>query len=208
MRFWKAAGDASKLFLLATVTVGPLARLRLPGGWLVRYRRQMGVWFALFGLLHTVLILNGWARWDLQRFLGYEFIPELGRLVRLEPGFGLANLIGFASGLIALALLATSNDWAVRKLGSSSWKFLHGGVYIIFWLVAFHAAYFLFIHYAEHFHRGPPPPDWFRFPFVALTLTVLGLQVAAFFRTVNRQRQRAGLQGTDRKSRVGRRATK
>jgi methionine sulfoxide reductase heme-binding subunit len=191
MRFWKAIGNASLILLYATLAAGPLARLRLPGGRLVRYRREMGVWFALFGLLHTVLILNGWARWDLQLFLGYEFVPQLGRLVRLEPGFGLANLIGIVSGVIALVLLATSSDWAVRKLGGESWKFLHRGVYIILALVMLHTGYFLFIHYTPHFHRLPPPPDWFRYPFVGLTLAVLVLQAAAFVWTVQTQRRRA-----------------
>lgn len=187
MRFWKAIGNASLILLYGALAVGPLARLRLPGGWLVRYRREMGVWFALFGLFHTLLILNGWARWDLQRFLGYEFIPELGRLVRLEPGFGLANLIGTVSGLIALVLLVTSGDWAVRALGGEQWKFLHRGVYIIFWLVVLHTGYFLFIHYTPHFHQRPPPPDWFRYPFVAMTAALVALQTAAFSWTVRVQ---------------------
>jgi methionine sulfoxide reductase heme-binding subunit len=188
MRLWKAVGNASLLLLYATLAVGALARLGLPGGRLVRYRRELGIWFALFGLLHTYLILDGWARWDLQRLLGYEFIPEFGRHVRLEPGFGLANLMGLVSGVIALLLAATSTDWAVRRLGGSAWKFLHQGVYIIFWLVVLHTAYFLFIHYTEHFHRVPPPPDWFRWPFVALTLTVIALQAGAFVKTVQVQR--------------------
>jgi methionine sulfoxide reductase heme-binding subunit len=152
---------------------------------------QVEIWFGILALAHTLLILNGWARWDLQRFLGYEFIPELGRLVRLEPGFGLANLMGVVSGVIALALLATSTDWAVRKLGTGTWKYLHQGVYIIFWLVVLHTSYFLFIHYTEHFHRAPPPPDWFRYPFVALTLAVVTLQAGAFFRTVQMRVHRA-----------------
>jgi methionine sulfoxide reductase heme-binding subunit len=189
MRFWKAIGNASLILLYAALAVGPLARLRLPGGSLVRYRRELGVWFALLGLFHGILILNGWARWDLQRFLGYEFVPEFGRLVRLEPGFGLANLMGVVSGVIALMLLATSTHWAVRKLGPAAWKFLHQGVYIVFWLVVLHTAYFLFIHYTQHFHRAPPPPDWFRYPFVALTLAVVALQIGAFFKTVQTRRQ-------------------
>jgi len=186
MRFWKAIGNASLLLLYVTLVVGPLARLRLPGARFVRYRRELGVWFALFGLVHSLLILNGWVRWEWQRLLGYEFIPELGRFVRLEPGFGLANLIGITSGVIALLLLATSTDWAVRKLGADSWKFLHQGTYVIFWLVVLHTGYFLFIHYTEHFHRTPPPPDWFRWPFVGLTIVVIALHTTAFVKTVSR----------------------
>jgi hypothetical protein len=43
------------------------------------------VWFGLLALLHTILILNGWARWSALKFLGYEYIAELNRTARLEP---------------------------------------------------------------------------------------------------------------------------
>lgn len=189
MRLWKAVGDASLVLLYATLASGALARLRLPGSRLVRYRRELGIWFALFGLLHGVLILDGWARWDLSRFLGYEFVPELDRLVRLEPGFGLANLIGVTAGAIALLLLATSSDRAIRRLGPGAWKFLHQGVYVVLWLTVLHVTYFLFLHYTEHFHRPPPAPDWFRYPFVAMTGALIGLQAWAFLGTA-RSRER------------------
>jgi len=75
MRLWKAVGDASYILLLAALTLGPLSRL-VPStrGWL-RWRRQIGIWFALTASLHGILILNGWARWSLRRFLGY---PDSG----------------------------------------------------------------------------------------------------------------------------------
>jgi methionine sulfoxide reductase heme-binding subunit len=148
------------------------------------------VWFGFFALIHAVLILDGWARWDVQRFLAYEFVPEFGCLVRLEPGFGLANLITGVALPFSLALVGTSTDWAIRRLGASAWKFLHYSVYVIFWLLLLHTAYFLFIHYTARFHRLPPPPDWFRFPFLLLTLALITLQSVAFWSTVRSRRLR------------------
>lgn len=195
MRRWKAVGDASLLLLYATVSIGPATRLWPKAGRFLRYRREVGVWFGLLALVHTFLVLDGWARWDVRRFLGYEYIPELGRLVRLEPGFGLANILGLVAVLITIPLIATSTDWAMRVLGGSAWKFLHNATYVIFWLVVLHTAYFLFLHYTAHFHRVPPPPDWARFPFVGLTLAVLGLQSLAFVVSVRRRsRPAAGRQ--------------
>ena len=192
MRLWRAIGDASLLLLYASLAAGPLTRLVPRLARLLPYRREAGIWFGLLALVHTFLILNGWARWNVKIFLGYEFIPEVGRYLRLESGFGLANLLGLAAVLITLPLVATSADWAVRALGGSAWKFLHYGAYTIFWLVVLHTAYFLFIHYTPHFHRRPPPdPNWFRWPFVAATLAVATLQVAAFFSTVLRQKRQA-----------------
>ena len=72
----------------------------------------------------------------------------------------------------------------------SAWKFLHYGTYIIFYAVALHTAYFLYIHYTVSFHRTVPEPNWFQIPFAVLTAIVIILQVAAFIETVASQRRR------------------
>lgn len=191
MRLWKAIGDASLVLLLATVALGPLARLWRPARRLLSWRREIGIWFGVLATVHTVLILNGWARWSLGRLFGYEFVPQLGRTARMEPGFGLANLLGLLALAWTLALVATSTDRAVRRLGARAWKWLHNATHTIFYLATVHVAYFLFIHYSRSFHRQPPPPDWFRAPFVVLAVAVVVLQLAAFAATVRRRRGRA-----------------
>lgn len=188
MRLWRAFGDASFMLLFISLSAGPLARLWPPAALLIPWRRELGIWFAALASAHTLLILNGWVRWDVLRFLGYELIPEAGRWVRLESGFGLSNIMGVVALLWALALAATSSDAATRFLGPSSWKWLHTSAYVVFYLTVLHAAYFLFLHYTFSFHRSVPAPDWFRWPFVALGLTVVALQLAAFARTVSRRR--------------------
>lgn len=63
MLLWKAVGDTTYVLSLAAMAVGPLARFtRRASPWL-RWRRQLGIWFALTATLHAVLILNGWAHW-------------------------------------------------------------------------------------------------------------------------------------------------
>lgn len=209
MRFWRAVGDASLIFLYLALALGPTARLFPPAGELLSYRRELGIWFGVFAIFHTVLILNGWARWNVLRFLGYESVPELDRWVRLESGFGMANLLGLVAVLLTLPLMVTSADWALRALGGSAWKFLHYGVYTIFYLVVLHTAYFLYIHYTLHFHRAPPPnANWFQIPFVALTALVLALQIGAFFKTVRQQRMRAKRLTVDEKTGASRRSSR
>lgn len=180
MRLWKAVGDTSYVLLLATMAVGPLARIARPARSWLRWRRQLGIWFALTATLHAVLVLNGWARWGLRRFLGYEFVPQLGREVRLEPGFGLANLVGAAALVLGLVLAATSSDRALRALGRPAWTWLHRLAQTVLILSVLHGAYFLFIHYTESFHKVPPGLDWFRMPFLLAGLTVIALEVVAF----------------------------
>lgn len=190
MRLWRAFGDVAVVLLFLSLALGPAARFSRSVGRLLPWRRQIGVWAAIAAIVHSFLVIDGWARWSVQRFLGYEYIPELERQARLEPGFGLANLIGVVALLWLLVLLATSSDRALRFLGPAAWKWLHSGAYVVFYLAVLHAAYFLYIHYTLSFHRAPAPENWFRAPLLLLGATVLGLQVAAFVRTVRRRRAR------------------
>ena len=103
MRLWKAVGDASYVLVLAALALVQLTKL-IPSTrpWLP-WHRQIGIWFAVTATLDGALIFNGWAPWSPRRFLGYEFVLQLGREARLEPGFGLATssapvwfMVGFA----------------------------------------------------------------------------------------------------------------
>jgi len=189
MRLWKAVGDAAYVLLLVALILGPVSKLIASTRPWLRWRRQVGIWFALVAALHGVLIINGWARWSLRRFLGYEFVPQLGREVRLEPGFGLANLVGVVALILALVLAATSSDRALRTLGLPAWTWLHRLSQTVLILTLLHGSYFLFIHYTLSFHKNPPAPDWFRIPFLAVGLTVLAIQFGAFVRTIPTSRR-------------------
>ena len=192
MRTWRAFGDAAIVLLFVTLALGPAARLWRPLGRALPWRRETGIWSTLTALVHTMLILNGWVKWEWGRLLGYEFVPELGRIARLEPGFGLANLVGVIALVWALMLAATSSDRAMRFLGPAGWKWLHHGAYVVFYLAVLHTAYFLFMHFTLSFHRAPPPENWFRWPLLAMGVLVIGLQAAAFMKTVHRRRVSRG----------------
>jgi len=188
MRLWRAIGDTSFVLLLLLLLLGPLSRYSRALVKLLPWRRELGIWFAIFAIVHTLLVLDGWVRWDWMRFFGYEFVAQLDRYARIEPGFGLSNLIGIIAALIALPLMITSANWAVKRLGGSSWKWLHYGAYTVFYLVVLHSLYFLFMHFTESFHRPVPENlNWFRYPFLLSSLALLILQMSAFFSTV-RQR--------------------
>lgn len=188
MRLWRAIGDGSFLLLFFTLAIGPIAKLWNPTARLIAWRRETGIWYGLLAFVHTLLILSGWVRWEWLRFWGYEFIPQLERVARMEPGFGLANLIGLVAVMITLLLVATSSTWAVDLLGASAWKWLQYGSYTVFYLVVLHTLYFLFIHYTISFHRTPPDdPNWFRYPFLVLAFLIPALQTAAFVQTVTRR---------------------
>lgn len=192
MRMWRAFGDAAIVLLFVTLALGPASRLWRPLGRALPWRRETGIWSALTALVHTVLILDGWVKWDFGRLLGYEFVSQLGRVARLEPGFGLANMVGVIALIWALTLAATSSDLAMRYLGAAGWKWLHQGAYVVFYLAVLHTVYFLFMHFTLSFHRMPPPANWFRWPLLAMGAVVMGLQAAAFVKTVRRRRTSRG----------------
>ncbi|NNL58856.1 MAG: hypothetical protein HKP31_05285 [Nitrosopumilus sp.] len=190
MRLWRAFGDAGYSFLFMTLIIGPASKIWPRTNFLLTWRREFGIWFAVMAVTHGILIANGWAQWDVAKFFGYEFVPQLGRIVRLEPGFGLANTLGFVAFLWIVILAFTSSDRAMRWLGASSWKWIHTGSHIIFYLVAIHTSYFLFLHYTESFHRVVPPQSTFVIPFIVMSIAVIVLQISSHIKVVRSKNKR------------------
>ena len=194
MRLWKAFGGGSFFLLWFALFIGPAARIWQPLQRLVSFRREAGVWFFLIALVHGYLILDGWVRWSVWEFFGYQYIPETEMYMRVEAGFGLANLAGLIALTFALILAATSFDRAVNFLGVSSWKWLHSFSYVVFYLSAIHVLYFAFIHYTPSLLRavlGQPtnyPDNPLKFYYLAAFLSVLLVQSIAFIITVRKER--------------------
>lgn len=190
MRLWKSFGAASFFLLWFAIFIGPASRLWKPLTRLVPWRREFGIWFALVALVHGYLVLDGWARWSVWKFLGYELVSQAGIYVRVEPGFGLANLMGLTALFFALILAATSSDRAVSFLGISSWKWLHTFTYVIFYIGALHVMYFAFIHFTPSpLNPNIYPKNPLRFYYLALILSAFLTQMSAFVKTVYQQRK-------------------
>ena len=190
MRFWRAVGDGGFLLLFFTLVIGPLIRL-FPKLFtrFANWRKELGIWVGLLAFFHTYLIFQGWFQWDLMRLLGYEFVPQLDRYARLEPGFGLANIVGLVALFFVGLLLATSSTKMITFLGGKSWKYLHYSAIMVYYLVVIHVSYFMFIHYTISFHRPVPPPNWFQYPFLVIALLLPLLQGIGFIKTVQKSRQ-------------------
>jgi len=174
--------------------IGPASRLWRPLTKLVSWRRESGIWLTVVALVHGFLILNGWARWGVLEFLGYQYVAEIDTYLRFEPGFGLANLMGLVALIFMVLLAATSFDKAVNYLGVSSWKWLHMLAITIFYLSALHVMYFAFIHFTPSPYRliaGLPTnyaPNPLRFVYAAAIVTVFTAQAGSYIATVRRQR--------------------
>lgn len=188
MHAWnRAFADASLLLLVATLAVGPLARLWPRTARLVLWRRELGVWTVFAAVGHVLVVLTGWVEWQPLR-LFYSLNPFKGGWA-LDQGFALGNLLGIVALVYGFVLLATSNDASIRRLGGSTWKFVQQGVYVLYALVVFHTAYFLFFHFVT-FHRPPVPVNWLQRPFLVLVAALFVLQTAALVATVRRREAR------------------
>jgi len=194
MQLWKAFGGGSFFLLWFAMLIGPAAVLWKPLTRFTSYRREVGIWFFLISAVHRYLILDGWVRWGVWEFFGYQYIPQLETYLRVESGFGLSNLMGLVALVLALVLASTSFDKAVSWLGVSSWKWLHMLSYVIFYLAALHVVYFAFIHYTPSLQRvvmeQPTnyPDNPLKYYYLFAIISVFVAQCLAFIKTVRRQR--------------------
>lgn len=192
MHAWnRAFADASLVLLFLTLAIGPAARLWTSARQWLRWRRELGIWTVVAAFGHGLIVLAGWAEWDLSR-LFYSF-NLFKRDWALDQGFALGNLVGIVALAYGVVQVATSNDVSIRILGGSGWKWVQQGAYVLYALMVLHTAYFLFFHFIS-FHRPVPPPNWLQVPFLILVAALFALQTAALIVTV--RRRRGGTPGT------------
>jgi sulfoxide reductase heme-binding subunit YedZ len=127
------------VLLSATLLIGPLKIIvgdRLAVS--MDFRRDIGIWAGIAGLFHVVVgqcvHLRGrpWLYYIYEDWQQKHFLPMRHDL------FGLANYAGLLAAFVLLALLATSNDVALRKLSTPGWKQLQRWNYACFGLTAIH----------------------------------------------------------------------
>ncbi|WP_374404766.1 sulfite oxidase heme-binding subunit YedZ [Niveibacterium sp.] len=115
--------------LLLTLCVSPLRGLT-EWHWLLRLRRMLGLFTFFYAALHFL------------SFIGFDHLFEIDDIARdiLKRPF---VTVGFAAFVLLIPLAATSNQWAIRRLGGRRWQELHRNIYLIailacvhyFWLV-------------------------------------------------------------------------
>ena len=101
-------------------------------------RRDIGIWAGITGLFHTAtgqfVHMSGrfWLYYTYDHWRDAHWQPFRHDL------FGFDNDTGLVAALILLALLATSNDLSLRKLGTPGWKSLQRWNYACFAATAAH----------------------------------------------------------------------
>jgi methionine sulfoxide reductase heme-binding subunit len=132
------------ILLAVTLLIGPWNVLRRRGNPVSSdLRRDMGIWAGVLGISHTIVgqcvHLRG------RPWLYYVYGPQEHHQGLRHDLFGFANYTGAISVLVLAALLATSNDYSLRRLGTPGWKSLQRWNYAVFALAAAHAVGYLVI---------------------------------------------------------------
>ncbi len=111
-------------FLLLTLCITPL-RVWTQWHWLLRLRRMLGLFTFFYATLHFL------------SFIGFDHSFDVNAIARdiFKRPF---VTVGFAAFVLLIPLAATSNQWAIRKLGGRRWQELHRNVYLIGILAAVH----------------------------------------------------------------------
>ena len=111
-------------FLLLTLCITPL-RVWTQWHWLLRLRRMLGLFTFFYATLHFL------------SFIGFDHSFDVDAIawdIFKRPFV----TVGFAAFVLLIPLAATSNQWAIRKLGGRRWQDLHRNVYLIGILAAVH----------------------------------------------------------------------
>lgn len=172
MRASFATAYPALILLLATLAIGPLnVLLRRRNPVSVDLRRDIGIWAAILAVAHTAIGQNVHLRGRPWLYYVYQPSEHYSFPIRHDV-FGMSNYSGAFCTLLVLLLLATSNDWSLRRLGAAQWKKLQRWNYAAFALLAIHA-----LGYEEGIEHQKLP--WLALTVAGLAVTLL-LQLCGF----------------------------
>ena len=104
-------------FLLITLTITPLRKLT-GWGWLLRFRRMLGLYAFFYAALHLSIYLG------LDQ--AFDWI-EIAKDIIKRPFI----TVGMFTFTLLLPLAITSNNVMMRRMGFDTWQKLHRAIYLI-----------------------------------------------------------------------------
>jgi methionine sulfoxide reductase heme-binding subunit len=109
-------GDWTIRLILITLAITPIRRLIPSLGWLIRFRRMIGLYAFFYGTLH----LFTWI-WLYSAFNVPNMLADVAKRRFITVG-----MLGWA---LMIPLAITSGAWAIRWLGGKRWNRLHMLIY-------------------------------------------------------------------------------
>jgi sulfoxide reductase heme-binding subunit YedZ len=109
-------GFTALRILIISLAITPVRRLSRSLGWLVRFRRMLGLYAFFYASVHLLIYLKLYANLDWA-----TLVDDLSKRRYI--------IAGFSAWLLLLPLALTSTRWSIRKLGKQ-WQTLHRLVYV------------------------------------------------------------------------------
>ena len=109
-------GLATLRILTISLAITPLRQLTPRLGWLIKFRRLLGLFAFFYASLHLLTYVALYAGFDIN-----AMTADIAKRRYITAGV--------AAWLLLLPLAATSTNWAIRKLGGARWRNLHKLVY-------------------------------------------------------------------------------
>jgi sulfoxide reductase heme-binding subunit YedZ len=109
-------GFTALRILIISLAITPVRRLSRSLGWLVRFRRMLGLYAFFYASVHLLIYLKLYANLDWA-----TLVDDLSKRRYI--------IAGFSAWLLLLPLALTSTKWSIRKLGKQ-WQTLHRLVYV------------------------------------------------------------------------------
>jgi sulfoxide reductase heme-binding subunit YedZ len=110
-------GYNTLLLLILSLAITPVRRVIPKLGWLIQFRRLLGLFAFFYGTVHLLAYVALYAGFDIR-----TMIDDIAKRKFIT--------IGVAAWLLLLPLALTSATWAIRKLGGKNWNRLHRLVYL------------------------------------------------------------------------------
>src|SRR6185437_3067090 len=141
-------GNWALWMLLMTLAVTPVRRLNPSLGWLIRFRRMLGLYAFFYATLHLLTYVFLFSGYDvptaIQGVRQWQLLEPLWQLKIVLPRM-LDDAekrkfiqVGLAAWLILLTLAATSTKASVRAMGGWVWQGVHRLIYLAAALAVIH----------------------------------------------------------------------
>jgi sulfoxide reductase heme-binding subunit YedZ len=141
-------GDWALWILLADLAVTPVRRLSAKLGWLIRFRRMVGLWAFFYATLHLLTYVILFSSYDVPTAVAGLRAGHLGepwrQLMLIWPAIKGDLLkrrfiqVGFAAWVMLLVLAVTSPQRVLRWMGGKWWARVHWLIYVAGGLAVVH----------------------------------------------------------------------
>ncbi len=110
-------GYTTLMLLTITLAISPVRRIVPRLGWLIRFRRLLGLFAFFYATVHMLTYVALYSGFSLQ-----AMADDIAKRRFIT--------MGVAAYLLLLPLALTSTTWAIRKLGGKQWNRLHSLIYL------------------------------------------------------------------------------